>query len=164
MFLNFAKAVILSVSGDCNSARIEVIVPNVSQLGRFEGNKVSVGGVNWRLIIQRRGDVLDVLLKGDEEIIPGEPRTIGQNDAYNVDISFELLSYLPTQNSFKQSFDPIEYPTPYFYWGIGSIKGCYRFLTWEQFTDTNKGYVISDKAIFVVEFTVGERMFMPNRQ
>lgn len=161
----FCSATILCINGDNitvtdNTARIEAVVPNVSKLGKFDGPEATVRGVNWRLIVSRRGNVLDVFLRARPEIVPGELNTIKQNDTYDVEGTFELLPIDPSEKPFKKGFDTEEYP--YFQW-TATRKGCRGFITVNEFIVKSKRFVRDDKATFAIQFTVGEPISILDR-
>lgn len=148
----------ITVNG--NSARIEVVVPNVNRLGRFNSPEVTVRDINWRLIIARRGNVLDVFLRAHSEIMPDEMGTIKHNDTYDVEGTFELLPVNPSEEPLKKGFDPED--IPYFKWGA-TRKGCRGFITMNEFIVKSRKFVRDNKATFAVEFTVGEPTSISDR-
>lgn len=154
----FSPAFILCSSGDVtvngNSARIEVVVPNVSQLTRdgFESSAATVRGIFWTLKIKRNGDNLELSLRAPSEIEPGTYGAIKRSDTYDVEGTFELLPCNSSGESIKKTFDPEE-SSSYFKWGA-AIKGSKEFMNWNNFM--NSGFVCNDQARFAIEFAVKE--------
>lgn len=148
---------------------MEVVVPSVSKLGipggyegdRFRGPALTVAGVNWKLLVQKRDDFIDVLLSAEVEIISDVPNKLKYMDTYDVKAKFKLVSFSPYVDSVEKIMDPNEYRPPYYQWGSGNTKGCKKFIRWTRFN--NRHFVWEDKAIFVVEFTVGELIPWPDR-
>lgn len=150
---------IIDVNDD--SAIIEVVVENVSKLDVFESKAVNVRGIDWQFIVEKRDDVLDVYLRARSEIIPGTIGTIKQANTYDVEATFQLLSFDPKGDWVKRSLDLTGY-SAYFKWGAAK-KGCRDFIKWNDFMDKTKQFVEDDSAIFVVRFTVAEPISILDR-
>lgn len=136
-------------------------MPNVSELGEFQSDPATVRGIDWYLIVERRGDLLGVYLRVPSEIIPGTPGTIKTSNTYDVEATFELLPFGRNVEPMKRSLDNSGY-SAYFKWGMAK-KGCRDFIRWDDFMDESKRFIVHDSAKFIVEFTVAEPISILDR-
>lgn len=95
-------------------------------------------------MVQRDDDVYGLFLFG----APTLTRPI---DCFDVEATFELLSFDPSVESLKKIPTP-EYLPPNRFWGYAPKKGIKNFITLDTLTDPNTKYVQNNKATFLVTF------------
>lgn len=129
---------------DQTYSKLRLRVDDVSELEDEQcySPEVIVRGIKWRFLVKKMDDYLAVFLSSDS-------LDLHKNWSYKVDATFRLLSF--DENVGEKSL-VISHRFNYreFDWGFN------HFLSWSEFTDKRKRYVVQDTANFELEFAVDE--------
>lgn len=128
-------------------SRIHFMLDDVSNLQERISPEITVGGIRWNVIVEKRDTHLAVYLEGNEY-------DFEQNSAYKVDAHFKLLTYDSSVQSKNRDFTHI------YRWN-STKEGFERFLKFSDFIDNDKHYTRDNKANLLVEFTVQEQKQSP---
>lgn len=129
-------------------SRIHFMLDNVTNLIEEISPEITVAGIRWNVIVERRDVHLGVYLKGNE-------MDFEQNSAYKVTAHFKLLTYDRRMRPERRDFT-------HFYRSNSSKEGFEHFLDFNDFIDSNKHYTRENKANLLVEFTVEEQDSVPD--
>lgn len=123
------------------SAKVRVIVENISKLSNTYSPEIIVRGIRWKIQIKKEDDHFAVYLWATEE-------DMDMNWTWEVDYSFKLLS-------FNSKVDPVDCKSTsdYFRWGTPSW-GYGKLIKWSDLHDSKRRFVRNDTAILEVNFAV----------
>lgn len=121
-------------------SRVHVMLPNVSRLGRATSPVVVVQGIKWQVVVERQHENLSIYLEATES-------DFNRGSTYRVDANFKLLTYDPSARPVIKSF------TQTYHWGA-TLKGFTQFISWIDFIDGSRKFILDDKANLLVEFQV----------
>lgn len=131
-----------SLSMNQISAKLQVLLDNVSTLSQRDSSMVILQGVRWRVKIQRQHDILSLHLLAEDD------NDFHMGSSYKADVIIKMLSFNITSKPLTRSF------THNYCWG--NTEHGIDLMHWSTFTDRQSKYVLQDKARILVQIKVAD--------
>lgn len=122
--------------------RLHIMLENVNQFGRTESSEVMVRGIKWRIVVETRATGVHVYLVANEQYL-------GRGASYPVNAIAKLFTYDRSAQPYVASFNHV--------YQLGSnTGGLNHLISWNEFIDESRKFVLDGKANLLIEFKAEE--------
>lgn len=127
---------------DEGSAKFDVRVKNVNQLGYEYSNELIVRGIRWKVLVMKLNDHLGISMfaNGDD---------MGVDVYWNVSATFHLISST-INGTISKTFSNVSFDWTHLNHGFP------QFVKWNEFINTSKKLIENNHAMFKIELSVSE--------